>query len=94
MQFNFSFIFIFLFFGLLINTFYNFWYFNRVFFGSIKVFFEGKYTKIQKYQDITKREFFVFIILIFWLIFLGFCPEKLINFTQVHLIYLNIRSLS
>jgi NADH:ubiquinone oxidoreductase subunit 4 (subunit M) len=25
-----------LFFGLLINTIYNFWFFNKVFFGSLK----------------------------------------------------------
>ena len=92
MQYNFSFIFVFLFGGLLVNTFYNFWYFNRVFFGLLKNSFN--YTKIQKYQDITKREFFVFLILILWLIIFGLCPQKLINFTQIHLIYLNIRSLS
>jgi len=99
LQYNFSFIIFFLFFGLLINTFYNFLFFNRVFFGSLKTNYIYKnknkiLINIKKYQDITKREFFTLIILIFWLIFWGLCPEKLINFTQIHLIYLNIRSLS
>jgi NADH:ubiquinone oxidoreductase subunit 4 (subunit M) len=87
---------------LLVNTFYNFWFFNRVFFSTIK---PGKITYLhssniykvfylKKYQDCSKREFFVFITLIFWLIFLGLCPEKLINFTQMHLISFQDRSLS
>lgn len=103
---NFSFTFFFLFFGLLVNTFYNFWFFNRVFFGSLKNFYYFKKTnnnlkkkkivikKFQKYQDVTKREFFTLFILIFWLFFWGIFPEKIINFVQVHFIYLNIRSLS
>jgi len=105
MQYNLSFIMVFIFFGLLVNTFYNFWFFNRVFFGSLKTLYfttfskndqksKKLFKKFQKYQDITKREFFTLIILVFWIIFWGLCPEKLINFVQVHLVYLNIRSLS
>ena len=91
LQYNFSFILIFLFFGLLINTIYNFWFFNKVFFGSLKT---KSFNLKVKYQDITLREFFTLIILVIWLIIWGLFPESLINFCQVHLIYLNIRSLS
>ena len=91
LQYNFSFILIFLFFGLLINTIYNFWFFNKVFFGSLKT---KSFNLKVKYQDITQREFFTLIILVIWLFIWGLFPEKLINFCQVHLIYLNIRSLS
>jgi NADH:ubiquinone oxidoreductase subunit 4 (subunit M) len=95
---------------LLVNTIYNFWFFNKVFFGTF-LFTDSfekknsglridknnliKYKKVKTlYQDITKREFITLIILVFWLIIWGIFPEKLINFCQIHLIYLNIRSLS
>jgi NADH:ubiquinone oxidoreductase subunit 4 (subunit M) len=84
---------------LLINTYFNFWFFNRVFFGSLKSLIKWYYTFPRyvikkKYQDLSKREFFVLFVLIFWLFFLGFFPEKLINFVQIHFVYLNLRSLS
>jgi len=102
LQYNFSYTLIFLFFGLLVNTIYNFWFFNKVFFGTF-LFTDNSYQqqsdlknkKIKTlYQDITKREFITLIILVFWLIIWGIFPEKLISFCQIHLIYLNIRSLS
>lgn len=99
LQYSFSFSFFFLFFGLLINTYFNFWFFNRVFFGSLKSLINWyysfpKYIIKKKYQDLSKREFFVLFVLIFWLFFWGFFPEKLINFVQIHFVYLNLRSLS
>ena len=102
LQYNFSFVIFFLFFGLLINTFYNFWFFNRVFFGSIKTYYTFKVKnknniilikKFQKFQDITKREFGVLSVLIFWLVFWGIYPDKIFHFMQTHFLYLNIRSL-
>lgn len=92
LQYNFSYILFFLFFGLLINTIYNFWFFNKIFFGVLKI---NKCKKIViLHQDINKREFWTLTILIFWLIFWGFFPEHLINSSQIYLVYLNIRSLS
>jgi len=55
LQYNFSYILFFLFFGLLINTIYNFWFFNKIFFGVLKI---NKCKKIViLHQDINKREF-------------------------------------
>ena len=89
LQNNFSFLIIFLFLGLLVNTIYNFWFFNKIFFGNLK----PKFIYI-KYQDITYREFLTVVILVISLIILGIFPEKIINYCQIHLIYLNTRSLS
>jgi len=103
LQYNFSYTIIFLFGGLLVNTIYNFWFFNKVFFGTLKkkkkyilfpLFNNKLKIKPVTYQDITKREFCTLFILSVWLIIWGIFPEKLINFCQIHLIYLNIRSLS
>ena len=72
LQYNFSYTLIFLFFGLLVNTIYNFWFFNKVFFGTF-LFTDNSYQqqsdlknkKIKTlYQDITKREFITLIILV------------------------------
>jgi NADH:ubiquinone oxidoreductase subunit 4 (subunit M) len=90
---------------LLVNTIYNFWFFNKVFFGTLKkkkknisiiksVNFTRLKIKPATYQDVTQREFITLLILAIWLIIWGIFPEKLINFCQIHLIYLNIRSLT
>ena len=66
----------------ILPAFYSLWLFNRVSYGNLKVQY------IRGFSDITKREFFLLLPLIFLTIFLGFYPEVLFN--KIHL--LNIYS--
>ena len=68
--------------SIVLSGVYSLWLFNRVSYGNLKVQY------IRGFSDITKREFFLLLPLIFLTIFLGFYPEVLFN--KIHL--LNIYS--
>lgn len=80
---------LFLFLGLVINTYYNFWLFNRLSFGTLN--FQIKTSSV--FQDITKRESFILVFLIFFIIFFGFFPGLLIYNLETYFIFLNLRVL-
>lgn len=79
--------FIFIFLGLVINTYYNFWFFNRVSFGNCD-------NEFPTLQDISKREFHILMFYIFWIIFFGFFPGILISNLENYFLILTIKILS
>jgi NADH:ubiquinone oxidoreductase subunit 4 (subunit M) len=64
-----------------INTYYNFWFFNRVSFGNLK----KELVNSEIVSSITKREFYILFYLVFFIVFFGFMPGLLLinleNFT-------------
>ena len=86
---------IFIFLGLVINTYYNFWFYNRISYGTSQNINHQKFYHFSpKFQDITKRETFILIFLVFWIIFLGFFPGILINSLEIYIIFLNLHMLT
>ena len=87
--------FIFIFLGLAINTYYNFWFFNRISFGIPKNIISIKLRDHSLgYQDINKREFFILSYLLFLIIFFGFYPGILVYNLETFIIFTNIRILN
>ena len=69
--------------GIVLGAVYSLWLFNRVFFGTIKT----KY--IVNFNDITKRELYLFLPLIFLIFIMGIYPDiflKTMNFSIINLI--------
>jgi proton-translocating NADH-quinone oxidoreductase chain M len=58
---------------LLIGTFYAFWLYNRLCFGTLKI------SNIYYFYDLTKKEFFLFSLLTFLTLCGGFCSNLLLN---------------
>jgi proton-translocating NADH-quinone oxidoreductase chain M len=54
--------------GMVIGGCYSLWLFNRVSYGNLKTQY------ISSYLDISKKEFFIFVPLIFGTIIMGVCP--------------------
>jgi NADH:ubiquinone oxidoreductase subunit 4 (subunit M) len=63
---------------MIIGGCYSLWLFNRIAYGNLKV------QHIKGFSDISKREFFLLLPLIFLTIFLGVYPEVLFN--KIHLL--------
>jgi len=80
---------IFIFLGLIINTYYNFWFYNRISFGNTQ-----SYLITKKIQDVCKREFFILYFIIILILFFGFFPGILINSLENYFIFLIIKTLS
>ena len=73
-------------FGTIFGTVYSIWVYNRIFFYNLL----NNY--IEKYSDINRREFFILIIHIFLILFIGIYPSYFINLiklTSSTLIYNN-----
>lgn len=68
--------------GMVLGAIYSLWLYNRVMFGVIKI------KNIKQFKDITKREFFLFIFLIFFVFLIGIYPE--IFFKSMHVSILNL----
>ena len=69
--------------GMILGAVYSLWLYNRVFFGIIKT----KY--INQFQDLTKREFYLFIPLLILVFIIGIYPEvffKSMNLSIINLI--------
>jgi NADH-quinone oxidoreductase subunit M len=64
--------------GIILSGAYSLWLFNRISYGNLKI------QHIKKFSDITRREFYMLLPLIFLTIFLGIYPEILFN--KLHLI--------
>lgn len=71
--------------GMILGGAYSLWLFNRVSYGNIKVSY------IEKFYDLTKREFFVFLPLIFGTLVLGLYPELFSS--SLHIGVINITEL-
>ena len=63
--------------GVILAAAYMLWMYKRLFFGSIKN------KKLKNITDLNKNEFFILSILTFFIIFLGFYPEPIINTIEV-----------
>ena len=73
-------------FSMVFSAVYSLWLYNRVIFGEIKNFFflkKKKFFKIWflKFSDLTKREFFIVLPLIFLNFLLGIYPNIIFNFS-------------
>lgn len=64
--------------GIILSGAYSLWLFNRVSYGNLKV------QHIKNFNDISRREFFMLLPLIFLTVFLGIYPEVLLN--KIHLL--------
>jgi len=68
--------FLFVFLGIFFSVIYSLFLFIRILFGRLNVYFLAiDKTKI----DITKRELWIFFILIYWILFLGINTSNLLN---------------
>ena len=63
--------------GMLFSAIYSIWLFNRVCFGNLKIQY------INKYRDMTRREFFYVFPLAFLTIALGIAPDIILSFTYL-----------
>lgn len=61
--------------GMFFSSVYSVWLFNRIAFGSAKLIY------IQKYQDLTKREYLLIIPLIILTILFGLIPDIILETT-------------
>ena len=68
--------------SMVLGAVYSLWLYNRVFFGTIKL----KY--ITEFNDINKREFYLFLPLIFLVFFIGIYPEIFLKSMNVSIINL------
>jgi proton-translocating NADH-quinone oxidoreductase chain M len=68
--------------GIVLSGAYSLWLFNRIAYGNLKL------QHIKGFSDISKREFHVFLPLIFLTIFLGIYPEVLINKLNLLKVYI------
>nr|YP_010338945.1 NADH dehydrogenase subunit 4 [Erythrolobus coxiae]UNJ19017.1 NADH dehydrogenase subunit 4 [Erythrolobus coxiae] len=66
-------------FSLFLSGCYTIWLINRLCFGVLKTFY------LIKYQDISRREFFLFLPLVFFIIKLGIFPNSL-NFVHLNVL--------
>jgi len=64
--------------GIVLSGAYSLWLFNRIAYGNLKTQY------IKGFSDLSKREFYVLLPLIFLTIFLGLYPEVLFN--KIHLL--------
>lgn len=69
MFFNNFFLIFFCFLGSILTSVYSFWLFNRIFFGFLSNFI------IINYYDLTKKEFFISFIFLFFVFFMGLFPN-------------------
>nr|YP_009350055.1 NADH dehydrogenase subunit 4 [Spongospora subterranea]AIK19923.1 NADH dehydrogenase subunit 4 [Spongospora subterranea] len=60
--------------GILFGTLYSIWLYNRICFGNLKI----QYNAI--YIDISKREFFILLPLVFATLVMGFCPTLFLDY--------------
>ena len=65
--------------GIILSAVYSFWLYNRLFFGVLKINFGFVYT------DLTKKEFFLFLNLLFFMLLFGFNTNIIFN-----ILYINI----
>jgi len=73
--------------GIILNTYYNFWFFNRISFGNSYL---KKKIHLLKNQDLNKKEFYIFLFLIYFIIFFGLFPGLLIKNLEIFFIFLNL----
>jgi len=67
--------------GIILSGAYSLWLFNRIAYGNLKIQY------IKGFSDISRREFHIFLPLIFLTIFLGVYPDVLLNKLHILKIY-------
>ena len=82
---------IFLFLGLLINTFYNFYFYSRLAFGNFTVALNNSSQLFSFNLDLNKNEFFVLCSLVLINVFLGFFPGLLTQTTFIWYSFLTLK---
>eukprot|EP00501_MAST-03F_sp_TOSAG23-6_P000347 GSMAST32.ASY1.ANO1.354.1 assembled CDS len=68
--------------GIILSGAYSLWLFNRIAYGNLKISF------ISGFEDINKREFMVFLPLVFLTIFLGVYPTPIIDKLSILQLYI------
>ena len=68
--------------GIILSGAYSLWLFNRIAYGNIKINF------IKNFVDLNKREFMVFLPLVFLTIFLGIYPTPIIDKLSILQLYI------
>jgi NADH-quinone oxidoreductase subunit M len=59
--------------GLILSAVYGIWLCNRLIYGQIRVF------SLQKFADLTRREFYILLPLVFLTFYMGIYPEIFLN---------------
>ena len=68
--------------GVVVCGSYSLWLYNRIIFGNLKIVY------VQKFQDLSFREFFVLFSLLFFVFLMGIYPSffsKLINLHSINI---------
>ena len=68
--------------SLVLSVAYTIWFYNKITFGNIKINY------IQNWKDVDKKENFIFGILTFITIFLGFFPNQILDITYTSSFYI------
>jgi NADH:ubiquinone oxidoreductase subunit 4 (subunit M) len=68
--------------SVVLSVIYTMWFFNRIVFGGLKVNF------IKTWSDITRKENFIFFILLFLIFLFGIFPNLILDYTYVSSNYL------
>nr|YP_010338956.1 NADH dehydrogenase subunit 4 [Pseudoerythrocladia kornmannii]UNJ19028.1 NADH dehydrogenase subunit 4 [Pseudoerythrocladia kornmannii] len=69
-------------FGMILGAGYSIWLYNRMYFGAWKIQY------ITKFQDISRREFWIFIPLIIGVLWIGVLPEIYLQTLHSSVVYL------
>ena len=84
--------------GMLFSAIYSIWFYNRLVFGELRLFnhlyllstVNQQYLFYKnwflKFADLTKREFFIFLPLVFLNLYLGVYPNVILNYTYMSIL--------
>jgi NADH-quinone oxidoreductase subunit M len=60
-------------FSIILGTAYSIWMFNRVMFGSLRLQY------FTSFQDVSRREFIILVLIAFLILWMGIYPEIFLN---------------